>query len=52
MSGYRYGHCFGASWASTLDERLELLGSGAAWARTDGSVLLYPTLPGDEGEEV
>ncbi|MEV6420624.1 RHS repeat-associated core domain-containing protein [Streptomyces sp. NPDC051662] len=52
ISGYRYGHCFGASWASTLDERLELLGSGAAWARADGSVLLYPTLPGDESEEV
>ncbi|MDQ0946064.1 RHS repeat-associated core domain-containing protein [Streptomyces sp. V1I1] len=52
VSGYRYGHCFGASWASTLDERLELLGAGAAWAREDGSVLVYPMLPAAEGEDV
>ncbi|MFJ2113097.1 RHS repeat-associated core domain-containing protein [Streptomyces sp. NPDC087850] len=51
ISGYRYGRCFGASWASTLDERLEMLGGGAAWARADGSVLVYPSLPA-EGEEV
>ncbi|MFF1732780.1 DUF6531 domain-containing protein [Streptomyces sp. NPDC058247] len=52
ISSYRYGHCFGASWASTLDERLELHGTGALWAREDGSVLVYPTLPRDPDEEV
>ncbi|MEU0276828.1 DUF6531 domain-containing protein, partial [Streptomyces sp. NPDC006307] len=52
ISGYRHGHCFGASWASTLDERLELTGTGVAWAREDGSVLVYPGLPGDDGAEV
>ncbi|WP_327190863.1 DUF6531 domain-containing protein [Streptomyces xinghaiensis] len=51
ISSYRYGLWFGTSWASTLDERLEMTGSGAAWAREDGSVLLYPALP-REGEEV
>ncbi|QLJ02876.1 RHS repeat protein [Streptomyces sp. NEAU-sy36] len=45
ISGYRYGHCFGPSWASTLDERLELTGNGAVWAREDGSVLVYPRVP-------
>ncbi|MFE4330025.1 DUF6531 domain-containing protein [Streptomyces sp. NPDC056831] len=52
ISGYRYGHCFGPSWASTLDERLELMGRGAVWAREDGSLLVYPRLPGEPGEEV
>ncbi|MGV9427244.1 DUF6531 domain-containing protein [Streptomyces sp. NPDC003656] len=45
VSGYGYGHCFGPSWASTLDERLELTGSGAVWAREDGSMLVYPRVP-------
>ncbi|MFJ4921813.1 DUF6531 domain-containing protein [Streptomyces sp. NPDC088725] len=52
ISGYRYGHCFGPSWASTLDERLELTGSGAVWAREDGSLLVYPQLPRESGEEI
>ncbi|MFE5512398.1 DUF6531 domain-containing protein [Streptomyces sp. NPDC056529] len=52
ISSYRFGHCFGASWTSTLDERLEPTGTGAAWAREDGSVLFYPRLPAEEGEEV
>lgn len=51
VSSYRFGRCFGSSWASTLDERLEMTGTGAAWAREDGSVLLYPALPLD-GQEV
>lgn len=45
ISGYHYGHCFGPSWASTLDERLELMGEGAVWAREDGSLLVYPRVP-------
>jgi RHS repeat-associated protein len=52
LSDYTYGQCFGPSWASTLDERLEMTGTGVAWAREDGSVLIYPRLPGDEDEEV
>lgn len=52
ISGYRYGHCFGPSWASTLDERLELTVRGAVWAREDGSLLVYPQLPREPGEEV
>ncbi|WP_435887007.1 RHS repeat-associated core domain-containing protein [Streptomyces microflavus] len=53
LSGYRYGQWFGRSWASTLDERIELdpLGGGAVWSREDGSLLVYPRLPlpGDDG---
>ncbi|MET9498438.1 RHS repeat-associated core domain-containing protein, partial [Streptomyces sp. NPDC006552] len=47
LSGYRYGQWFGRSWASTLDERIELdpQGQGAVWAREDGSLLVYPALP-------
>lgn len=52
VSGYRHGLCFGVSWASTLDERLEMTDGGVAWAREDGSVLVYPALPRAEGEEV
>ncbi|WP_406384088.1 DUF6531 domain-containing protein [Streptomyces sp. NBC_00117] len=52
ISGYRYGRCFGTSWASTLDERLELAGNGAAWAREDGSVLVYSRMPTGTDDEV
>ncbi|MFJ3164386.1 RHS repeat-associated core domain-containing protein [Streptomyces kanasensis] len=52
ISSYRYGHSFGPSWACTLDERLEPCGAGVAWAREDGSVLVYPQLPGDDGQAV
>ncbi|MFF5922723.1 DUF6531 domain-containing protein [Streptomyces flavochromogenes] len=48
VSGYHYGRCFGAEWASTLDERLEISvdASGTVtWVREDGSLLLYPRLP-------
>ncbi|MFD9034702.1 RHS repeat-associated core domain-containing protein, partial [Streptomyces sp. NPDC059567] len=48
LSTYRHGHWFGPSWASTLDERMELdpSGQGAFWAREDGSILWFPALPG------
>ncbi|MFI2429090.1 RHS repeat-associated core domain-containing protein [Streptomyces sp. NPDC018955] len=52
LSAYAYGRCFGPSWASTLDERLEMVGTGAAWAREDGSVLVYPRLPVGQDDEV
>ncbi|MEV8032784.1 DUF6531 domain-containing protein [Streptomyces sp. NPDC086182] len=42
LSTYRWGRSFGASWASTLDERLELDEEGAAFAVEDGMILLYP----------
>ncbi|MFI6121335.1 DUF6531 domain-containing protein [Streptomyces sp. NPDC051064] len=47
LSAYRYGQWFGRSWASTLDERIELdaYGASAVWAREDGSLLIYPRLP-------
>ncbi|WP_093637933.1 DUF6531 domain-containing protein [Streptomyces sp. 2224.1] len=46
LSTYRYGQFFGPSWASTLDERLEVDDRGRAWwAREDGSILTYPRLP-------
>ncbi|MGW5679516.1 RHS repeat-associated core domain-containing protein [Streptomyces sp. NPDC003860] len=53
LSGYRYGHWFGRSWASTLDERIELdpRGHQALWAREDGSVLVYPRLPAPDDAE-
>ncbi|THA34142.1 DUF6531 domain-containing protein [Streptomyces sp. A1547] len=54
VSTYRYGHWFGRSWASTLDERIEVdpVGFGAVWVREDGSLLVYPRLPRPDGEQV
>ncbi|MFJ4783211.1 DUF6531 domain-containing protein [Streptomyces sp. NPDC088794] len=42
VSSYASGHWFGPSWASTLDERLELDGEGVLFAGEDGMVLVYP----------
>jgi RHS repeat-associated protein len=42
LSTYEYGRCFGPSWASTLDERLELDHEGALFATEDGMILIYP----------
>ncbi|MEU9628515.1 DUF6531 domain-containing protein [Streptomyces luteogriseus] len=42
LSTYQYGRCFGPSWASTLDERLELDDEGAVFATEDGMLLFYP----------
>ncbi|WP_190036740.1 DUF6531 domain-containing protein [Streptomyces fructofermentans] len=42
LSTYEWGTCFGPSWASTLDERLELDAAGAVFAAEDGMILLYP----------
>ncbi|MEU3774324.1 RHS repeat-associated core domain-containing protein [Streptomyces sp. NPDC032472] len=54
LSNYRYGQWFGRTWASTLDERIELdpVSAGAVWAREDGSLLVYPRLPALGGEPV
>ncbi|MFI1303880.1 DUF6531 domain-containing protein [Streptomyces sioyaensis] len=52
LSTYRYGQFFGPSWASTLDERLEADDRGrVSWAREDGSILTYPSLPAGGSDE-
>ncbi|MEH0422808.1 DUF6531 domain-containing protein [Streptomyces sp. B21-083] len=42
LSTCQWGHWFGPSWASTLDERLELDSDGAVFATDDGMILTYP----------
>ncbi|MFD4477473.1 DUF6531 domain-containing protein [Streptomyces sp. NPDC058471] len=47
LSTYEWGRWFGPSWASTLDERLELDAEGAVFATEDGMLLAYPVpVPG------
>jgi RHS repeat-associated protein len=48
-SSYRAGRWFGRSWASTLDQRLEISERAVCFAAADSSVLRYPH-PGDDGE--
>ncbi|MFI9785490.1 RHS repeat-associated core domain-containing protein [Kitasatospora sp. NPDC051984] len=42
MSSYRLGGWYGPSWASTLDQRIELDGEGVLFAAEDGMLLSYP----------
>jgi RHS repeat-associated protein len=42
LSSYRIGRFYGPTWASTLDQRLELDDAGVVFVAEDGSVLLYP----------
>ncbi|MDT0265825.1 DUF6531 domain-containing protein [Streptomyces sp. DSM 44915] len=42
LSTYQWGRFFGASWASTLDERLEIDEEGVRFATEDGMILVYP----------
>ncbi|WP_239406161.1 DUF6531 domain-containing protein, partial [Frankia sp. Cj3] len=42
VSSYRSGHWFGRSWASTLDQRLEVDDTGVHLATADGMILVYP----------
>jgi RHS repeat-associated protein len=42
ISSYRTGRWFGRSWASTVDQRLEVDESGACLVGTEGLVLVYP----------
>lgn len=42
VSSYRVGRHFGASWASTLDQRLEIDEQGVCFAADDGTLLFYP----------
>nr|MCE0444864.1 DUF6531 domain-containing protein [Streptomyces tricolor] len=41
-SSYRAGRWFGVSWASTLDQRLEIDAEGVVFIDADGSILAYP----------
>ncbi|MFI1284626.1 putative T7SS-secreted protein [Streptomyces sp. NPDC020858] len=41
-SSYRAGRWFGPSWASTIDQRLEIDEEGVILVREDGSLLAYP----------
>jgi RHS repeat-associated protein len=41
-SSYRSGRCFGPSWASTLDQRVEVDGDRAFVALADGALLVFP----------
>lgn len=45
LSSYRAGALFGPSWASTLDQRVEVDGEEACWFAPDGTVLFYPAVP-------
>lgn len=51
VSSYRVGKWFGPSWASTLDQRLEVDGEGVCFAAADGMLLFYP-VPGSDGQPV
>ncbi|WP_333769016.1 DUF6531 domain-containing protein [Streptomyces sp. IBSBF 2435] len=46
LSGYRLGGWFGPSWASTLDQRVEIDDEGVCFAAEDGALIAYPS-PGD-----
>ncbi|WP_311203330.1 DUF6531 domain-containing protein [Streptomyces gossypii] len=47
LSSYRIGGWFGSSWASTVDERVQLDSEGAVFAAADGMRLVYPVpVPG------
>jgi RHS repeat-associated protein len=55
ISSYRVGGLFGRSWASTLDQRLEVDGTRVWYAAPDGVLLAYPNPHGstvlpDEGK--
>ncbi|MGW7067470.1 RHS repeat-associated core domain-containing protein [Streptomyces sp. NPDC054855] len=42
LSTYRWGHWYGDSWASTLDERVVIDDEGLVYATEDGRLLSYP----------
>ena len=51
ISSYRKGGFFGPTWASTLDQRVEIDDDGIHYAAPDGMVLHYP-VPTQPGQEV
>ncbi|WP_327295954.1 DUF6531 domain-containing protein [Streptomyces sp. NBC_01197] len=42
ISSYRWGGWFGPSWASTLDQRLQIDDQGVIYTTPDGARLIYP----------
>ena len=50
-SGYRKGRWFGGSWASTLDQRIEIDEDGIHYAAPNSVVLHYP-IPTQPGQQV
>jgi RHS repeat-associated protein len=42
ISSYRSGRAFGRSWASTVDQRLEIDADGVVFVAEDGMILVYP----------
>lgn len=51
ISGYRKGRLFGRTWASTMDQRIEIDADGIHYAAPDGVVLHYP-VPTQPGQQV
>ncbi|MEV4643859.1 RHS repeat-associated core domain-containing protein [Saccharopolyspora sp. NPDC049357] len=47
VSSYRAGRWFGATWASTLDQRLEIDHEHVRYFSPDGMILFYPLPAGD-----
>ncbi|QKW08594.1 DUF3990 domain-containing protein [Streptomyces sp. NA04227] len=52
ISSYRYGGWFGPSWASTIDQRLQIDEEGVVYVAADGSRLCFPLPDSDSGEAV
>ena len=50
-SGYPHGRLFGRTWASTLDQRIEIDDDGVHYAAPDGTVLHYQ-VPAQPGQKV
>jgi RHS repeat-associated protein len=50
-SNYRHGRLFGATWSSTLDQRVQEDEDGIHFAAADGRVLHYPA-PAEPGQKV
>ncbi|HEY2061828.1 MAG TPA: DUF6531 domain-containing protein, partial [Amycolatopsis sp.] len=51
ISSYRLGRSFGPSWASTVDQRVELDADGVCYVGADGVTLTYPA-PASDGTPV
>jgi RHS repeat-associated protein len=51
ISNYRAGRWFGAAWASTVDQRIDVADDGLCLALADGTLLYYP-LPVNGAEVV
>ncbi|EPD55013.1 RHS repeat-associated core domain-containing protein, partial [Streptomyces sp. HGB0020] len=52
VSSYRWGGWFGPSWASTLDQRVQVDDEGFVFAAADGARLCFPPLDPDGTEPV